>query len=82
VRRGGVGGVDDWNSEMTEEAIRFVAQVAKVTTLADGGIRLVLDLAESEIEVAKQMMDVRRRGALLEVAAIAVTEKIEKDYGI
>jgi hypothetical protein len=67
---------------MTDEAIRFVAQVARVTTLADGGIRLILDLAETEIDVARAMMEIRQRGALLEVAAIGVTEKIEKDYGI
>ena len=60
---------------MSDEAIRFQAQVSKVTTLADGGIRLVLDLAETEIEVAKQMMQVRQRGAVLEVAAVPVTAK-------
>jgi hypothetical protein len=57
---------------MSDEAIRFQAQVSKVTTLADGGIRLVLDLAETEIEVAKQMMQARQAGAFLEVAAVPV----------
>jgi hypothetical protein len=59
---------------MSDEAIRFQAQVAKVTTLADGGIRLVLDIAETEIEVAKQMMLARQQGAILEVAAVAVLQ--------
>jgi hypothetical protein len=61
---------------MSDEAIRFQAQVAKVTTLADGGIRLVLDLAETDIEVAKQMMEARQRGAILEVAAVAVLQSL------
>jgi hypothetical protein len=64
---------------MSDEAIRFQAQVAKVTTLADGGIRLVLDIAETEIEVAKQMMLARQQGAVLEVAAVAVLQSLTKD---
>ena len=50
---------------MSDEAIRFRAEVSKVTTLADGGIRIVLDIAETEIEVAKQMMQVITNGLLL-----------------
>jgi hypothetical protein len=61
---------------MSDEAIRFQAQVSKVTTLADGGIRLVLDLAETEIEVAKRMMQARQAGAILEVAAVAVLQSL------
>jgi hypothetical protein len=61
---------------MSEEAIRFTAQVSRVTTLADGGIRLILDLSETEIEVAKLMMEARQRGALLEVAAVAVLQSL------
>ena len=60
---------------MSDEAIRFQAQVSKVTTLADGGIRLVLDLAETEIEVAKQMMQAKQQGAILEIAAVPVKAK-------
>ncbi len=59
---------------MSDDAIRFQAQVSKVTTLADGGIRLVLDLAETEIETAKLMMEARQRGAILEVAAVRVLQ--------
>ena len=60
-----------------DEVIRFSAQVSKVTTLADGGLRIVFDLAETEIEVAKQMMQVKQAGAILEIAAVPVTEKKE-----
>lgn len=66
---------------MSEEAIRFQAQVSKVTTLADGGIRIVLDIAESEIEVAKQMMQARQAGAVLEVAAVPILPE-SKNAGI
>ena len=51
------------------DAIRFQASVSKVTTLADGGIRLVLDLPETAIDTAPTMMQVRQAGAVLEVAA-------------
>lgn len=58
-----------------DEVIRFTAQVSKVTTLADGGLRVVLDLSEKDIEIAKKMMEVKQVGAILEVAAVPVTEK-------
>jgi hypothetical protein len=59
---------------MTEipEAIRFTAQVNKVQTLADGGIRIILDLPESAIDTATKMMQAKQAGAMLEVAAVAV----------
>ena len=54
------------------DAIRFKAQVQKVQTLADGGLRLTLDLAETEIQTATAMMECKQRGAVLEVAAVPV----------
>ena len=54
------------------EVIRFRAEVAKVSTLADGGIRVTLDLPEHSIEVAKLLMEARRAGAVLEVAAVPI----------
>lgn len=62
---------------MTDDAIRFSATVAQVKTMADGGIRITLDLPETAIETAAKMMTVRRNGAVLEVAAVAV--KPQKD---
>jgi hypothetical protein len=56
------------------EPIHFTAQVAKVQTLADGGLRLILDLPETAIDVAAEMMKVKQAGAVLEIAAIAVTQ--------
>lgn len=59
---------------MTEEVIQFSAQVAKVTTLADGGIRITLDLPETAIDTATKLMQVRQAGALLEVAAVPINK--------
>jgi sigma54-dependent transcription regulator len=60
---------------MTKEdkrLIRFRAEVSKVSTLADGGIRITLDISESEIETAKKMMEARQAGAILEIVAVPV----------
>lgn len=44
------------------EDIEFPAQVTKVQTLADGGIRVTLDLPESAIFEAAQLMECKRCG--------------------
>jgi hypothetical protein len=46
---------------MTEPAI-FTAQVARVQTLADGGLRVTLDLPEQEIEAAAMLMAFKAYG--------------------
>ena len=63
---------------MTDEAIRFTAQVVKVQTTVDGGIRLTLDMPETAVAVAAQLMQVKQAGALLEVAAVPVLVVPEK----
>lgn len=55
-----------------DAVIKFSAQVSKVTTMADGSLRIVLDLPETAIETATKMMQVKRNGGLLEVAAVAI----------
>ena len=57
---------------MTDPVIRFQAEVSKVSTLADGGIRVTLDLPETAIETAKKLMEARQAGAILQVAAVPV----------
>ena len=42
------------------DSIRFIAQVAKVQTLADGGLRITLDLPESAIMQAAELMVFKR----------------------
>lgn len=58
-----------------ESVVRFTAQVFKVQTTIDGGIRLTLDLSEAETMVAKQLMDIKRANGLLEVAAVPIDKK-------
>jgi hypothetical protein len=50
----------------------FVAQVIKVETMADGGIRLTLDMPETEIDAAAAMMKAKQQSALVECAALFV----------
>ena len=57
---------------MNKDVIRFTAQVSKVQTLADGGIRLTFDISEKDIDTATKIMQAKQAGAALEVAAIPV----------
>jgi hypothetical protein len=52
--------------------IKFQATAAQVKTMADGGIRIALDLSESETETAKALMDCRRLKGILEVLILPV----------
>lgn len=52
-----------------ENIIEFWAIVAQVRTLADGGIRVMIDLPEDAITQAAQLMECKRAGVVLEVAA-------------
>ena len=42
--------------------VTFHAEIYKVQTLVDGGLRLTLDLPETAIAQAAQMMDWKRNG--------------------
>lgn len=56
-----------------DAAIRFGAQVFKVQTLVDGGIRLTLDLVSPVLpETILQLFDAREPGIILECAAVAI----------
>jgi len=55
-----------------DAAIRFQAQVFKVATLIDGGLRLTLDLSAADSSVIVALFDAKQPGVLLEVAAVAV----------
>ena len=57
-----------------ETVIRFRAGVYKVQTLIDGGLRVTLDLPETAICEATKLMECKRGGAVLEVAAVPITE--------
>ena len=47
---------------MTTPKIEFIAEVYKVQTLVDNGIRLTLDLPETAIQQAAMLMEIRREG--------------------
>ena len=44
------------------EPITFPAQIVKVQTLADGGLRVTLDLPETAILAAAHLMECKRQG--------------------
>jgi len=50
-----------------EEVIEFQAEVIRVQTMADGAIRLVLDLSEDSIMQMAQLAECKRWGAVLSV---------------
>jgi hypothetical protein len=53
----------------------FVAQVIKVQTMTDGGIRITLDLTATEIDAAAAMMKAKAHNMLLECAVLLVKQK-------
>jgi hypothetical protein len=55
--------------------IRFTATVARVTTLADGGLRVTLDLPENAILAVAELMEAKRLGVVLGVTAEAIEPK-------
>ena len=54
---------------MTErsEKIKFQAEVIRVQTMADGALRVVLDMSEDNVMQAAQLMECKRWGAVLNV---------------
>lgn len=63
-----------------DNAIRFQAQVFKVQTLIDGGLRLTLDLGSVDPKTIVQLFDAKQPGVILECAAVAIrTEDLHKN---
>lgn len=56
-----------------QEQIEVIAAVAKIQTLVDGGLRVTLDLADSEIVAAAWLMVCKRDG----VAVKAIISKVK-----
>lgn len=54
---------------MAEAVIKFDAIVYKVQTLADGGIRLTLDMPETAIPQMAMLAETKREGIPLEFTA-------------
>ena len=56
------------------EVIQFPAEIIKVQTMVDGALRLTLDLPADKIDIAAKLMEAKQRGAILEIAAVAVVQ--------
>lgn len=52
-----------------QDAIEFVAEVYKVQTLVDGGIRLTLDLPESGVQQMAELAKCQQNAVLLIIRA-------------
>jgi len=64
---------------MSDIAIQFQAQVFKVQTTIDGGVRLTLDISAND-ETIIRLMNARQPGIMLECACLAVNvENIDSD---
>jgi hypothetical protein len=49
------------------DGIAFLAEVVKVQTLSDHGLRVTLDLAEDEVIAAAKLMEFKRLGVVVKV---------------
>ena len=50
-----------------QEKVEFKAEVIRVQTMADGAIRVVLDMSEDSIMQMAQLAECKRWGAVLDV---------------
>lgn len=55
--------------------IRFTAQVWQVKTLVDGGVNVTLALSDRDIQQVSQLLECKKIGALLEIAAVPVKQE-------
>ena len=67
--------LDAWAEEQAHReekvaAIKFKAEVAKVQTMADGGVRVVLDLGEDGRRVMEALTECKQNGVYLAIEAI------------
>ena len=69
---------------MTKPKIQFTAEIVKVQTLADEGIRLTFNLSEDCIPQAAMLMECKRKGMILEFSATIPEETEQKgdNYGL
>ena len=64
------------------DAIQFPAEIIKVQTTADGAFRITLDIPADKVDIAAKLMEAKQRGAVLEVAAVAVLINNKEQYAI
>jgi len=63
------------------DVIKFPAEIIKVQTTADGAFRITLDIPADKVDIAAKLMEAKQRGAILEVAAVAVKSENAKNKG-
>lgn len=61
------------------DSITFQAAIARVQTMADGGLRFTLDAPETEIMAAAKLMECKRFGVYLQVECRAAEAPQEWD---
>lgn len=62
----------------SHEVIRFTCEVNKVQTLADGGIRVMLDMPESAVETMAVLAYCKANGIALQAELRAENQKIRE----
>jgi hypothetical protein len=60
--------------------LHFVAEVYKVQTLVDNGLRVTLDLPESAIPAAAALMEAKRREYAVRVTVTVIRRKEKIDH--
>jgi hypothetical protein len=63
---------------MAETTVNFWAIIAKVQTMADGGLRVYLDLPENAVEEVAVLMEYKRLGV---VADVVMTPRKDDEPG-
>ena len=66
-----------YNVFMSDDAIIFKAEISKIQTMADGGLRFIFDAGEKAIKEAAMLMECKRRGIYLNVE---ITEHEKQDF--
>ena len=66
------------------DSFKFHAEIKKIQTMADGGLRFIFDTGEKAIKEAAMLMECKRQGIYLEITVKEVpkTEVKEEDYGL
>lgn len=58
-----------------KSVIHFSASVFQIRTLVDGGMNVTLSLSDKDIKQIAQLLECKKAGAVLEVAAVPVKQK-------
>ena len=62
---------DGTSGDKVTDGITFLAEIVRVQTLADHGLRVTLDLPEDEVIAAAKLMEFKRLGVAVKVTCEA-----------